>query len=156
MNQKNMLLQTFSWKFGKNDIPASQVFLFRKNVIGLVNLKPIISGHVLVCPRKCVTRLRDLNEIESCDLWLSVAEVQGVIEDIYKVTTVIVLNLSVLARLLFKMEQKRVYNPLFFSKLGQSVSHAHVHIIPKTKEEQKITASECIEIYLDDFFSERA
>ena len=85
MAQKSMLSQSFSWKFGKNDIASSQIFLFRKNVIGFVNIKPIVPGHVLVSPRKGVTRLKELNEIETCDLWLSVAEVQKVIEDIYKV-----------------------------------------------------------------------
>lgn len=89
MQQKSMLSQSFSWKFGKIDIPSSQIFLFRKNVIGFVNIKPIVAGHVLVSPRKGVARLKDLNEIETCDLWLSVAEVQKVIEDIYKVEIMI-------------------------------------------------------------------
>jgi bis(5'-adenosyl)-triphosphatase len=85
MAQKSFLNQGFTWKYGKIDIPASQIFLLRKNVVGLVNLKPVSPGHVLVCPRKQVLRLKDLNEIETCDLWLSVAEVQKVIEEIYKV-----------------------------------------------------------------------
>lgn len=85
MAQKNLLANVFTWKYGTIDIPATQIFLLRKNVVGIVNLKPILPGHVLVCPRRNVLRLRDLNEIETLDLWLSITEVQKVIEDIYKV-----------------------------------------------------------------------
>ena len=85
MAQKSLLANVFTWKYGNIDIPASQIFLLRKNVVGLVNLKPITSGHVLVCPRRNVLRLRDLNEIETVDLWLSVTEVHRVIEELYKV-----------------------------------------------------------------------
>jgi Diadenosine tetraphosphate (Ap4A) hydrolase and other HIT family hydrolases len=86
MAQKSILSSGFVWKYGKIDIPASQIFLLRKNVVGFVNLKPAVPGHVLVSPRKQVQRLKELNEIETCDLWLSVAEVQKVIEEIYKVS----------------------------------------------------------------------
>jgi len=85
MAQKSLLANVFTWKFGVVDIPATQIFLLRKNVVGLVNLKPIGPGHVLVCPRRNVNRLRDLTEIETVDLWLSVTEVHKVIEDLYKV-----------------------------------------------------------------------
>jgi len=90
----------------------------------------------LICPRKCVSRLRDLNEIESCDLWLTVSEVQGVIEDIYKCTCSVVVQDG--------------------AEAGQTVNHAHVHIIPKSKEEQKISASEKREPRGDQEMAEEA
>jgi bis(5'-adenosyl)-triphosphatase len=85
MAQKSLLANVFTWKYGNIDIPASQIFLLRKNVVGLVNIKPTVAGHVIVCPRRNVTRLRDLNEIETVDLWLSATEVHKIIEDLYKV-----------------------------------------------------------------------
>ncbi len=86
MAQKSLLANVFTWKFGNFDVPATEIFLLRKNVVGLVNLKPITAGHVLVCPRRPAARLQDLTEIETVDLWLSVTEVHKVIEEIYKVT----------------------------------------------------------------------
>lgn len=85
MSQKSLLANVFIWKFGSFEISASQIFLLRKNVVGLINLKPAVPGHVLVCPRRNVLRLNELNEIETIDLWLSVAEVHKVLEEIYKV-----------------------------------------------------------------------
>ena len=86
MAQKSLLANVFTWKFGTIDIPAYEIFLLRKNVVGLVNIKPITPGHVLVCPRRNVARLQDLTEIETVDLWLSVTEVHKVIEDLLKVS----------------------------------------------------------------------
>ena len=43
--------------FNNTIIPQSQIFLIRKNVFGLINLKPFIQGHVLICARRAVPKL---------------------------------------------------------------------------------------------------
>lgn len=44
---------------------------------GLVNLKPIVPGHVLLIPRRVVPRIADLEPAEVSDLFLSVQRVAG-------------------------------------------------------------------------------
>lgn len=46
--------------FGKIAIPLSQVFLIKKAVYAMVNLRPFVPGHVLVCPIKNAQKLEDL------------------------------------------------------------------------------------------------
>lgn len=43
--------------FNNSVIPHSQIFLIRKNVFGLINLKPYIKGHVLICSRRAVPKV---------------------------------------------------------------------------------------------------
>ena len=97
MQATKSILNTGSlFTFGTTEIQTSQIFLLRKNVVGLVNLRPLSSGHVLVCSRRRVKRLKDLNEIETIDLWLSAQEIQRVMQDIYKVNlSIATLNLFV-------------------------------------------------------------
>ena len=78
-------IDNFVFNFGGIKVPGGQVFLLRKNVVGIVNLKPYDDGHVLVCSRREVTRMKFLNEAETLDLWYSAMEVQKTMEDIYKV-----------------------------------------------------------------------
>lgn len=49
--------------FGTCIIPQSQIFLSRKNVFAIINHRPFLPGHVLVCARKNVPKLSDLTEI---------------------------------------------------------------------------------------------
>jgi bis(5'-adenosyl)-triphosphatase len=57
--------------FGIAVIPASQIFLLRKNVVGMINHRPFVPGHVLVCSRREVAKIQDLTEIESIDLFMT-------------------------------------------------------------------------------------
>lgn len=52
-------------------IPYTQVFLSRKNIFAIVNHKPFVPGHVLVCSRRIVPKLSDLTEIETLDLFVT-------------------------------------------------------------------------------------
>ena len=38
--------------FGVAVIPPTQIFLMRKNVYAMINHKPFVPGHVLVCARR--------------------------------------------------------------------------------------------------------
>lgn len=43
--------------FNHTIIPSTQIFLIRKNVFGLINVKPFVKGHVLICSRRPVPKL---------------------------------------------------------------------------------------------------
>jgi diadenosine tetraphosphate (Ap4A) HIT family hydrolase len=76
-----------------------------------VNLKPLVSGHVLVSPRRVVPRLQDLTREETMDLWKSVQLVQALIQRVHGASGA---HLGV--------QDGR--------DAGQSVPHVHVHVLP--------------------------
>ncbi|KAI0483304.1 HIT-like domain-containing protein [Xylariaceae sp. FL0804] len=61
--------------FGPFEV-TSQVFLTTAHSFALVNLKPLLPGHVLVCPRRPHRRLTDLAAAELTDLFCAVQRVQ--------------------------------------------------------------------------------
>ncbi|GAA6000867.1 hypothetical protein JCM10207_004698 [Rhodosporidiobolus poonsookiae] len=93
---------------------TNQVFFLSsaRLTMGIVNLKPLVPGHVLVVPTRVTPRLRDLTPDEVSDLFASVHHISRVIEAEYKAQA---LNIALQD------------GPL----AGQSVPHVHVHIIPR-------------------------
>ncbi|KAJ5505008.1 Histidine triad (HIT) protein [Penicillium fimorum] len=89
-----------------------QVFHITPLTFALVNLKPILPGHVLVSPRRVVPRVTDLTPAETSDLFLTVRRVGRMVERVYGATS---LNIAI---------QDGVH-------AGQSVPHVHAHIIPR-------------------------
>ncbi|KAJ5671120.1 Histidine triad (HIT) protein [Penicillium longicatenatum] len=89
-----------------------QVFHTTSLSYALVNLKPILPGHVLVSPRRVVPRVSDLTPAETSDLFLTVRRVGRMVERVYGASS---LNIAV---------QDGV-------DAGQSVPHVHAHIIPR-------------------------
>jgi bis(5'-adenosyl)-triphosphatase len=47
--------------------------------LGVVNLKPLVPGHVLVIPKRVESRYSGLTPLEQEDLWQSVRKVQAVV-----------------------------------------------------------------------------
>ncbi|THV01450.1 diadenosine hydrolase, partial [Dendrothele bispora CBS 962.96] len=78
----------------------------------IVNLKPIVPGHVLVIPTRVVPRLTDLNDSELSSLMGSVQRVGRVIERAYGADALTVACQDGKAA-------------------GQSVPHVHFHILPR-------------------------
>ncbi|KAJ6444449.1 Bis(5'-adenosyl)-triphosphatase [Purpureocillium lavendulum] len=108
-------------KFGPFEV-TKQVFCVTPRSFALVNLKPIVPGHVLVCPLTPHQRLTDLSPAETADLFTTVQLMQ-----------------RVLARTYFK-DQGGVPSSGSFTVAvqdgpdsGQTVPHLHVHVIPRTK-----------------------
>ncbi|KAJ7916142.1 diadenosine 5',5'''-P1,P4-tetraphosphate asymmetrical hydrolase [Mycena leptocephala] len=78
----------------------------------IVNLKPIVPGHVLVLPRRHVPRLADLSELELTSLMRAVQQVGSVIERAYGADALTVACQDGKAA-------------------GQSVPHVHFHLLPR-------------------------
>ncbi|MCJ1358972.1 MAG: hypothetical protein MMC33_008972 [Icmadophila ericetorum] len=95
---------------------TSQVFHLTPLSFALVNLKPLLPGHVLVSPLRSVPRLSDLSTEEVSDLFLTVQRVGRMIERVHKASS---LNVA--------MQDGR--------DAGQSVPHVHVHIIPRKAQD---------------------
>lgn len=77
-----------------------------------MNLKPLLPGHILVCPLSPHPRLSDLSAPEIADLFQTVTRVQKTLKRVYKADA---FNVAV---------QDGV-------AAGQTVPHVHVHVIPR-------------------------
>jgi bis(5'-adenosyl)-triphosphatase len=91
-----------------------QVFYSTPLSFALVNIKPLLPGHVLVSPIRSVPRFSGLSSTEATDLFLAVRQVSSMIERVYKATS---LNIAIQDG----------------PDAGQSVPHLHVHVIPRSK-----------------------
>ncbi|KAI5463269.1 HIT-like domain-containing protein [Mariannaea sp. PMI_226] len=104
-------------KFGPFQV-TDQVFFTTRHSFALVNLKPLIPGHVLVCPHAPHRRLTDMTAEEIADLFTTVQLMQ-----------------RLLARVYFPSPDPEAGS---FSvavqdgaAAGQTVPHVHVHVIPR-------------------------
>jgi len=111
--------------FGPFDV-TSQVFHSTQLSFALVNLKPLLPGHVLVSPHRVVQRLTDLTTHELSDLFMTVQKVQRMLAATYFASSDGELN----GRL-----QDGSFNIAIQDgpDAGQSVPHVHCHIIPRVK-----------------------
>ncbi|SMQ50858.1 unnamed protein product [Zymoseptoria tritici ST99CH_1A5] len=100
-------------KFGTFNV-TSQVFHLTKHSFALVNLKPLLPGHILVSPLRVKPRLSDLTKDEISDLFLTVTRIQRTLKRVYKADA---FNVAVQDG----------------EAAGQSVPHVHCHVIPRTK-----------------------
>lgn len=73
--------------FGPIRIPPTQVFAETSLSVGLVNLKPVVPGHVLVVSRRVVARFADLTAAETADIWHLAKRVGGVLEPHFGATS---------------------------------------------------------------------
>ncbi|KAI4286881.1 MAG: hypothetical protein L6R35_003865 [Caloplaca aegaea] len=95
-----------------NFLVTPQVFHLTAHSFALVNIKPLLPGHVLVSPRRPAKRLSDLNHAEISDLFLTVQQVGRMVERFYGASS---LNIAIQDG----------------PAAGQSVPHLHTHIIPR-------------------------
>lgn len=103
-----------SLQFGKFTIAQSQIFYQSPPGLSaaIVNLRPIVPGHVLIISKRVVPRLKDLSNEEYLDLWETVALVQKMLTQKYGTES---FNVAVQDG----------------AAAGQSVPHVHVHILPR-------------------------
>ncbi|XP_065848150.1 bifunctional bis(5'-adenosyl)-triphosphatase/adenylylsulfatase FHIT-like [Euphorbia lathyris] len=105
-------MSTESYKFGPYGIDAKEVFYSTQLSFALVNLRPVVPGHVLVCPRRQVKRFVDLSADEVSDLWSVAQKIGGRLESYHQATS-----------LTFTMQDG--------PEAGQTVAHVHIHILPR-------------------------
>uniref|UniRef100_A0AAR2KC80 Bis(5'-adenosyl)-triphosphatase n=1 Tax=Pygocentrus nattereri TaxID=42514 RepID=A0AAR2KC80_PYGNA len=89
-------------RFGQHVIKATSVFLQTELSFALVNRKPVVPGHVLVCPLRLVERFRDLRPDEVADLFTTTQRVADIVEKHFKA-----------------------------SSLTIAIQHVHVHVLPR-------------------------
>ncbi|KAI0555108.1 HIT domain-containing protein [Xylaria curta] len=120
--------------FGPFEV-TTQTFLETPLSFALVNLKPLLPGHVLVCPRAPHKRLTDLSPAELTDLFASVQRVQRMLARYYfsqgsKATDTVAKETSAPAA-----PEAGSFNIAIQdgAEAGQTVSHVHVHVIPRIR-----------------------
>ncbi|XP_078103677.1 bis(5'-adenosyl)-triphosphatase isoform X2 [Sander vitreus] len=99
-------------RFGQHFIKASAVFLQTELSFALVNRKPVVPGHVLVCPLRPVERFRDLRPDEVADLFSTAQRVANLVEKHFNATSLTIAIQD---------------GP----EAGQTVKHVHVHVLPR-------------------------
>ncbi|XP_057217532.1 bis(5'-adenosyl)-triphosphatase isoform X1 [Triplophysa rosa] len=101
-----------TFRFGQHIIKSSAVFLQTELSFALVNRKPVVPGHILVCPLRVVERFRDLHPEEVSDLFMTTQRVGDVIEKHFQATSLTIALQD---------------GP----EAGQTVKHVHVHVLPR-------------------------
>ncbi|CAL8335746.1 unnamed protein product [Merluccius merluccius] len=99
-------------RFGQHVVKASAVFLRTEFSFALVNRKPVVPGHVLVCPLRPVERFRDLLPEEVADLFSTTQRVANLVERHFNATSLTIAIQD---------------GP----EAGQTVKHVHVHVLPR-------------------------
>ncbi|XP_035245256.1 bis(5'-adenosyl)-triphosphatase isoform X2 [Anguilla anguilla] len=105
-------MNTSTFRFGQHIIKASAVFLQTELSFALVNRKPVVPGHVLVCPLRVVERFCDLHPEEVADLFKTTQRVAGIVEKHFQGSSLTIAIQD---------------GP----EAGQTVKHVHVHVLPR-------------------------
>ncbi|XP_010650789.1 bifunctional bis(5'-adenosyl)-triphosphatase/adenylylsulfatase FHIT [Vitis vinifera] len=100
------------YTFGPHKIRSKEVFYSTHLSFAMVNLRPVLPGHVLICPRREVKRFADLTADEISDLWLTAQKVGSRLECHHKASSVT-----------FTIQDG--------PQAGQTVPHVHIHILPR-------------------------
>ena len=95
-------------------LAKERIFLETDTALAFLDAYPVSEGHALVIPKRHVSRLFDLTEEELRAIWSLVGKVRGLL--------------------------KGKYQPDGFNvgvnegeAAGQTIDHAHIHIIPRRK-----------------------
>lgn len=110
----NATAKAASIQFGQYRVAFDNVFYQTKHSYAIVNLKPVVPGHVLVLPKRAVQRMGDLTTDEVHDLFSSAQRVGRAIEKHFSAESLTVTVQDGPAA-------------------GQTVFHVHVHILPRRK-----------------------
>lgn len=101
-----------TFTFGPYTLPVSEAFYLTPLTVAIVNIKPILPGHILVLPRRATPRFCDLSPAEVADLWTTVHTLAPGLEK----------HFSAQALTMAIQDGQHA---------GQSVPHVHVHVIPR-------------------------
>ncbi|XP_061344895.1 bifunctional bis(5'-adenosyl)-triphosphatase/adenylylsulfatase FHIT [Gastrolobium bilobum] len=101
-----------NYTFGPYKIHNSEVFYSTHLSYAMVNLRPLLPAHVLICPKREVKRFVDLTVDETSDLWLTAQKVGRQLESYHKASS-----------LTFAIQDG--------PQAGQTVPHVHIHVVPR-------------------------
>ncbi|XP_052466577.1 bis(5'-adenosyl)-triphosphatase-like [Carassius gibelio] len=104
--------------FGQHIIKSSAVYLKMELSFALANQKPVVSGHVLICPKRVTEKFRDLHPDEVTDLFMTTQNIANLIEKHYQASSLTIAIQD---------------GP----EAGQMVKHVHVHVLPRKAGEFK-------------------
>ncbi|CAN1181407.1 Bifunctional bis(5'-adenosyl)-triphosphatase/adenylylsulfatase FHIT [Linum perenne] len=76
-----------SYAFGPYKIHPKEVFYSTDHSYAMVNLRPLLPAHVLVCLKREVKRFGDLTVAETGGLWLTAQKVGSQLESFHKATS---------------------------------------------------------------------
>lgn len=105
-----------TYQFGPHTVKSSSAFYRSALSVAFVNRKPVLPGHVLVCPIRVVEHLGELTAAEMADLFLTVQSVAEAIKNVYAVSSVTIAVQD---------------GP----DAGQTVKHVHVHVLPRKPDD---------------------
>ncbi|CAL5202727.1 unnamed protein product [Lathyrus oleraceus] len=100
------------YDFGPYKIHHTSVFHTTDLSFAFVNLRPAVTGHVLICPKREVKRVADLTDDENIELWRIAHKLGRQLESYHNASS-----------LTFCIQD----GPY----AGQSVPHVHIHILPR-------------------------
>ena len=93
-------------------VVTPQVFYQTPLSFAFTNIKPVLPGHILICPHLVVSRMSELTSAEVADLFLTAHSVGQVPKRVYHAT-----GLNIIMQDGWDA--------------GQSVPHVHIHLIPR-------------------------
>lgn len=99
------------------EIDKESIILESDSFIAFLDRFPITKGHTLVVPKQVVSSIYDLQPSEQLDLWDAVKETRSMLLEAYKPDG---FNIGVNDG----------------EAAGQTIAHAHIHIIPRYKNDQ--------------------
>ena len=94
----------------------SNILIESEHGLALSDGFPVTKGHSLVVPKKHVSSIFDLNEIEISDLWNLLSKIR---EELSGDTSISGFNVGINDG----------------EAAGQTVEHAHIHLIPRRRED---------------------
>ena len=113
----NMAPTTF--RFGDKVIPSQQVFIARRHVYAMVNVSPLVPGHVTVVPTRVVQHFKDLTELETLELFMCSKEIAKKFQDTFNVRS-----------FSFILQDG--------DNAGSQVKHVHMHIMPRDDGQKSV------------------
>lgn len=109
-----MSTQAGTFVFGQWNPSVRQIFHQTALSRCLVNIRPVVPGHVLIIPHRRTSKFAQLTPEEVSDLWVTAQKTGVVLEKHYGTDS-----------LTFAMQDG--------PGSGQTVDHCHIHIIPRRK-----------------------
>lgn len=113
-NEKLEIADNETFYFGDFKISPKVIFYKSAYSFAFVNILPVLPGHVLISPLRKATRLTDLTDCETADLFIVAKRIQTVLESHYQTSSSTV-------------------SVQDGPDAGQTVKHVHVHVLPRKK-----------------------